>query len=88
MTESNRPRPVPVPGPARPGSGGGPAPVPPRTRARALEPQTDDASPDDASQDDAGPFADLDQWPVAEHVAVFDAEHARLQRELGAIDQI
>ena len=79
MTESNRPRPV--PGPARPGSGGGPAPVPLRTRA--LEPQTDDAS-----QDDAAPFADLDQRPVAEHVAVFDAEHARLQRELGAIDQI
>jgi hypothetical protein len=25
---------------------------------------------------------------VAEHVAVFEAEHARLQRELGTIDQL
>ncbi|WP_448608208.1 hypothetical protein [Geodermatophilus sp. URMC 60] len=33
-------------------------------------------------------FADLDRRPVAEHVAVFEAEHARLQRELGTIDQL
>jgi hypothetical protein len=26
--------------------------------------------------------------PVTEHVAVFEAEHARLQRELGTIDQL
>jgi len=25
---------------------------------------------------------------VAEHVAVFEAEHSRLQRELGTIDQL
>jgi hypothetical protein len=48
-----------------------------------LEPRTDGAKPDDAA-----PFADLDQRPVAEHVAVFEAEHARLQRELGTIDQL
>ena len=34
------------------------------------------------------PFADLDQRPVSEHVAVFEAEHDRLQRELGTIDQL
>src|SRR4051812_49621868 len=33
-------------------------------------------------------FAGLDQRPVAEHVAVFEAEHDRLQRELGTIDQL
>jgi hypothetical protein len=30
--------------------------------------------------------AGLDALPVAEHVAVFEAEHERLQRELGTID--
>jgi hypothetical protein len=38
--------------------------------------------------DGGAPFADLDRRPVAEHVAVFEAEHARLQRELGTIDQL
>jgi hypothetical protein len=33
-------------------------------------------------------FAELDEQPVAEHVAVFEAEHSRLQRELGTIDQL
>jgi hypothetical protein len=33
-------------------------------------------------------FADLDEQPVAEHVVVFEAEHSRLQRELGTIDQL
>jgi hypothetical protein len=37
---------------------------------------------------DATRFADLDQQPVSEHVAVFEAEHDRLQRELGTIDQV
>ena len=37
---------------------------------------------------DAARFDDLVQRPVAEHVAVFEAEHARLQRELGTIDQL
>jgi hypothetical protein len=35
-----------------------------------------------------GPFADLEHRPVAEHVAVFEAEHARLQQELSSIDQL
>jgi hypothetical protein len=38
--------------------------------------------------DEGAPFADLAARPVGEHVAVFEAEHARLQRELGTIDQL
>jgi hypothetical protein len=34
------------------------------------------------------PFAGLADRPVAEHVAAFEAEHARLQRELSTIDQL
>jgi hypothetical protein len=79
MTEPNRPRPV--PGPPRPGPWGGAAPV----RAATTP---DEAQPADADTDDGTPFADLDRRPVAEHVAVFEAEHARLQRELGTIDQL
>jgi hypothetical protein len=41
-----------------------------------------------SATDQAAPFADLAHRPVAEHVAVFEAEHARLQRELGTIDQL
>jgi len=33
-------------------------------------------------------FADLEARPVAEHVAVFETEHARLERELGTIDRL
>ncbi|SFF81464.1 hypothetical protein [Blastococcus tunisiensis] len=33
-------------------------------------------------------FGDLGGRPIAEHVAVFEAEHARLERELGTIDQL
>ena len=42
----------------------------------------------EGSSGDAERFADLDQRPVSEHVAVFEAEHDRLQRELGTIDQL
>ena len=37
---------------------------------------------------DTDRFADLPRRPVSEHVAVFEAEHARLQRELATIDQV
>jgi hypothetical protein len=37
---------------------------------------------------EAAVFEELDQRPVTEHVAVFEAEHDRLQRELGTIDQL
>ncbi len=79
MTEPNRPRPE--PGPPRPGPWHGAAPVPAATTP-------DEAQPADVATDDGTPFDDLDRRPVAEHVAVFEAEHARLQRELGTIDQL
>jgi hypothetical protein len=41
---------------------------------------------DDATDQDR--FADLDRRPVAEHVEVFEAEHDRLQSELGTIDRV
>ena len=63
----------PVPGPPRPVAG--PAP-------------TDDRPQPDTGGAAADRFADLDERLVAEHVAVFEAEHSRLQRELGTIDQL
>jgi hypothetical protein len=72
MTEPSPSRPV--PGPPRPVPGPGPAAAPPE--------------PDEAHEDREDRFADLDERPVAEHVAVFETEHSRLQRELGTIDQL
>ena len=72
MTEPTPPRAV--PGPPRPG----PAPAP------ADGPGTSAEGGSTAQQ----PFEDLDERPVGEHVAVFEAEHSRLQRELGTIDQL
>jgi hypothetical protein len=63
----------PVPGPPRPVP---PAPAP-TGAAEAGE-----------AVGGADRFADLDEQPVVEHVAVFEAEHSRLQRELGTIDQL
>ena len=80
MTDPNRPRPV--PGPPRPGPWGGPVPVPATTASPEPVPVEAPAA------DQGAPFADLSLRPVAEHVAVFEAEHARLQRELGTIDQL
>ena len=74
MTEPSPQRPVPGP----------PRPAP---HAAASAPEADPASPE--SPDPAGDrFVDLAQRPVAEHVAVFEDEHGRLQRELGTIDQL
>jgi hypothetical protein len=56
-----------------------PVPGPPRPAAA-------DAVPVPETGQD--PFARLDERPVDEHVAVFEAEHDRLQRRLGGIDQI
>jgi hypothetical protein len=39
-------------------------------------------------RDAPSPYAGLGERPVAEHVAVFEAEHDRLQRELATIDQL
>jgi hypothetical protein len=60
-----------------------PVPGPPRSGPTVEEPPADAAT-----SSAAGSFDDLAQRPVAEHVGVFDAEHARLQRELGTIDQV
>ncbi len=64
-----------------------PVPGPPRA--------VDGPSSDVAAEDPAVPggpggdaFGDLDARPVGEHVAVFEAEHDRLQRELATIDQL
>jgi hypothetical protein len=64
--------PRPVPGPQRPGPGSAAIPAPE---------QAPDTPP-------ADPFADLDGRPLSEHVAVYEAEHARLERELGTIDRL
>jgi hypothetical protein len=61
-----------------------PVPGPPRPGPRpgdAAAPQAPAAGAED-------PFADLADRPIAEHVAVFETEHARLERELGTIDQL
>jgi len=60
-----------------------PVPGPPRP---APAPAEDAGAPESGSA--AERFTDLDGQPVAEHVAVFEAEHSRLQRELGTIDQL
>jgi hypothetical protein len=73
MTEPTPQRPV--PGPPRP------AQVADDDAAREAPPAVPDSS-------DADRFAELAQRPVAEHVAVFEDEHGRLQRELGTIDQL
>ena len=79
MTEPSPARPLPgppLPGPVR--SDGSPVPRP-----------TEEAVPDAAVERlGGGDFGDLEQRPVSEHVGVFEAEHARLQRELGTIDQV
>ena len=77
MTEPSPPRPV--PGPARPG----PSPL-----EKAPRPGEAADRDDSASAPDAATFADLDRRPVAEHVAIFEAEHARLRDELSTIDQL
>ena len=52
-----------------------PVPGPPRGVSPAPDPRAD-------------PFAGLAERPVTEHVAVFEAEHDRLRRELSTIDQL
>ncbi|MGY1673776.1 hypothetical protein [Geodermatophilus sp. SYSU D00710] len=86
MTEPSRPRPV--PGPPRTG----PAAAPVAGTAAPAGPGAL-VAPAPAPADGTGaavgnPLAGLDQRPVAEHVAVFEAEHDRLRRELATIDQL
>ena len=96
MTEPTAARPV--PGPYRPGRAPAPAAADlPAAGDRAPEtaPTAAEAAPGEAAQGGAAQpgtperaraLAGLGDLPVAEHVAVFEAEHARLQRELGTID--
>jgi hypothetical protein len=48
----------------------------------------DPATTADPSTPGGSRFADLAERPVADHVAVYEAEHERLQRELSTIDQL
>jgi hypothetical protein len=74
MTEPTPSRPV--PGPPQPGPGSEPAERP------------DHDAPEAAATEAEDRFADLEARPVAEHVDVFEAEHGRLERELGTIDRL
>lgn len=78
MSESSPFRPV--PGPPRPG------PLSPGQPPVAPEPSS--PSEDRPGDADGERFTDLEQQPVAEHVAVFEDEHARLQHELSTIDRL
>jgi hypothetical protein len=79
VTAPDQPRPV--PGPPRP------VPGPPRPAAGLAAPAPADA-PVAVPQPPGERFAGLADRPVADHVAVFEAEHDRLQRELSTIDQL
>jgi hypothetical protein len=57
-----------------------PVPGPPRPDDAAEAPEAPETTAPD--------FTDLAERPVAEHVAAFEAEHARLERELGTIDRL
>lgn len=74
MSQPDRPRPVPAPPGAR-------RPVPPAPLAAGIGAA---AAPAAAQS----PFTGLAGRAVAEHVAVFEAEHERLQAELSTIDQL
>jgi hypothetical protein len=60
-----------------------PVPGPPRPG-----PGPEERTPEPDQTGTAADFADLEERPLSEHVAVFEAEHARLQRELGTIDRL
>ena len=79
MTEPSTPRPVPGPGRPVPGPV---APASAQPSARTTEGTADRAT------GDGDRFARLAARPVAEHVEVFEAEHDRLQSELGTIDRV
>jgi len=83
MTEPSSARPV--PGPPRPGP---PPGARPDGGAAPTDGRPGSHEPRPADSPSGEPFLDLDERPVAEHVAVFEEEHSRLQRELGTIDQL
>jgi hypothetical protein len=66
-----------------------PVPGPPRAAPVAVSPRTQDTeSTETAAAPEGSLFAGLAERPVSEHVAVYEAEHQRLQRELSTIDQL
>ena len=79
MTEPSPARPI--PGPPSPGPSLRPA------EPAGVDPASQAGAPAGPEADTA-PFDKLAGLPVAEHVAVFEEEHARLQRELSTIDQL
>ena len=83
MSQPDQPRPVPGPSVLRPSvvRPAGPGAAAPRPVA-VPGPAASAPSPGPS------PFAGLSERPVSEHVAVFEAEHDRLQRELATIDQL
>ncbi len=81
MTEPSRPRPV--PGPPRPGG----APAPGAGAVRPAGPPAGRGGDPEATPAPA-PLAGLDARPVTEHVAAFEAEYRRLERELATIDRL
>jgi len=72
VTEPAQPRPVPGP----------PRAVPGPAAPRATDAGTALTAPE------VSPFTGLAERPVADHVAVYEAEHERLQRELSTIDRL
>ncbi len=66
------------PSPSRPVPG--PARPGPRPGGPAAAPVTAGPAED--------PFAELAERLLADHVAAFETEHARLERELGTIDRL
>jgi hypothetical protein len=85
VTDPGTPRPV--PGPPRPVPG--PAhPVPDPTVRSGPGPMTVAQVPTGPDAGSPSPFEGLAERPVADHVAVYEAEHERLQRELSTIDQL
>ena len=78
MSQPDQPRPVPGPSVVRPAGPGAAAPRPVAVPGPAAS----------APSPGPSPFAGLSERPVSEHVAVFEAEHDRLQRELATIDQL
>ena len=64
-----------------------PVPGPPRPAADPAAPAPADAL-GTVPQPPGERFAGLAERPVADHVAVFEAEHDRLQRELSTVDQL
>jgi len=58
------------------------------TQPSSARPAPEAPDPDHGPDRGPDPFAELDERPVDAHVAVFEAEHDRLQRRLGGIDQV